>query len=49
MRGLLFAKIFQMSLIGCCSIGLVLVVRLLLIRCGRRYAYQLWLLVFVSL
>ncbi len=49
MRGLLFAKIFQMSLIGCCSIGVVLAVRLLLIRCGRRYAYQLWLLVFVSL
>lgn len=44
-----FSKIFQMSLIGCCSIGLVLAVRLLLIRCGRVYAYQLWVLMFVSL
>lgn len=44
-----FAKVLQMSLVGCYSIGLVLAVRLLLIRCGRIYAYQLWILMFVSL
>lgn len=49
MQGILFAKIFQMSLMGSCSIGIVLAVRLLLKRCGRIYAYQLWVLLFVSL
>lgn len=49
MQGAIFAKILQMSLIGSYSIGVVLAVRLLLIRWGRCYAYQLWLLMFVSL
>ena len=49
MQGAIFAKILQMSVTGSYSIGVVLAVRLLLMRCGRRYAYQLWLLMFVSL
>ena len=49
MQGAIFAKILQMSVTGSYSIGEVLAVRLLLMRCGRRYAYQLWLLMFVSL
>lgn len=49
MQGIIFEKVLQMSLLGCYSIGLVLAVRLLLVRCGRRYAYQLWVLLFISL
>ncbi len=45
----IFAQILQMSLIGCYSIGVVLLVRPLLARCGRRYAYYLWLIVFLNL
>lgn len=35
MQGAIFAKVLQMSLTGCYSIGIVLLVRLLLKRCGR--------------
>ncbi len=49
MQGMLFAKILKMSLTGSCGIGIVLAVRILLKRCGRIYAYQLWVLTFVSL
>lgn len=46
-----FAKILQMSLIGCYSTLLVLLARLLLIRlgCERKYAYWLWMAVFLNL
>lgn len=49
MQGVIFAKVLQMSLTGCYSIGIVLLVRLLLKRCGRAYAYYLWVLLFVGL
>lgn len=45
----LFIQILQMSLIGCYSIGVALLARPLLARCGRRYAYYLWLIVFLNL
>lgn len=49
MKGILFAHVLRMSLIGCYSIGIVLPARLLLSRCGRKYAYWLWLAVFLNL
>lgn len=51
MQGMLFAKVLHMSLIGSYSITIVLLARLLLIRlgCGRKYAYYLWLAVFLNL
>lgn len=45
----IFGKILEMSLIGGWCILLMLPVRLLLLRCGRRYAYYLWLAVFLRL
>lgn len=45
----LFGKIVSMSLIGCYVIGVVFLVRLLLRKCERKYAYFLWLVVFVNL
>lgn len=38
-----------MSLIGSYCILLVLPVRMLLLKCGRKYAYYLWLVVFLNL
>lgn len=51
MQGMLFAKVLHMSLIGCYSIMIVLLARLLLIKlgCERKYAYYLWLAVFLNL
>ena len=45
----IFGKILEMSLIGGWCILLVLPVRPLLARCGRRYACYLWLAVFLRL
>ena len=45
----LFEKIISMSLIGCYVIAVVLVIRLLLSRCGRKFSYVLWFVVFVNL
>lgn len=51
MQGMLFAKVLHMSLIGCYSIVIVLLARFLLIKlgCERKYAYYLWLAVFLNL
>lgn len=49
MQGIFIGKILDMSLIGCYSILIVLAARLLLIRSGRKYAYYLWLIVFLNL
>lgn len=49
MDGVLFSKILEMSLIGSYCILLVLPVRLLLLKCERKYAYYLWLAVFLNL
>lgn len=47
----LLGKVLHMSLIGCCSVIVVLLARFLLIKCRleRKYAYYLWLVVFVNL
>lgn len=44
-------KVLHMSLIGSCSVAVVLLARFLLIKCRleRKYAYYLWLVVFVNL
>jgi len=51
MLEMVFAKILQMSLIGCYSTLIVLLVRFLLIKlgCERKYIYYLWLAVFLNL
>lgn len=49
MQGVLLEKVLHMSLIGCYSMAVVLPVRFLLMRCGRKYAYYLWLIVFANL
>ncbi|MCM1280184.1 MAG: M56 family metallopeptidase [Robinsoniella sp.] len=49
MDGVLFGRILEMSLIGSYCIFLVLPVRLLLLKCERKYAYYLWLAVFLNL
>ena len=49
MMGEIFQKILDMSLIGCYSIFIVMAVRLLLSKCGRKYAYYLWFVVFLNL
>ncbi len=45
----LFGKVLDMSFIGCYTIAVVLAVRLLLIKFDRKYAYYLWLIVFINL
>ena len=47
--GEIFQKILDMSLVGCYSIFIVMAVRLLLSKCGRKYAYYLWFVVFLNL
>lgn len=49
MHSALFSEFLHMSLIGCYCIAVVLLARIFLVRCGRRYAYYLWLAVFVNL
>lgn len=49
MEGLLFSKILHMSLIGCYSMLIVLLVRLFLRKVGRKYCYYLWMIVFINL
>ena len=51
MLELVLGKVLHMSLIGCFSTLVVLLVRFLLIKCRveRKYAYYLWLAVFVNL
>ena len=49
MLGEIFQQILDMSLIGCYSIIIVMVVRLLLTKCERKYIYYLWFVVFLNL
>ncbi|MDE7435767.1 MAG: M56 family metallopeptidase [Lachnospiraceae bacterium] len=45
----LFCRVLEMSLMGCFCICVVLLIRLLLIKCGRKYAYYLWMVIFLNL
>lgn len=45
----LFCRVLEMSLMGSFCICVVMFVRLLLIKCGRKYAYYLWMVVFLNL
>lgn len=45
----LFGKVLDMSFIGCYTIAVVLAVRLLLTKFDKKYAYYLWLIVFINL
>lgn len=49
MHDALFGKVLHMSLLGCYSLAVVLPIRFFLMRCGRKYAYYLWLIVFFNL
>ena len=49
MSGMFFEKILQMSLIGSYSMLVVLLIRCLLMKMGRKYAYYLWVIVFLNL
>lgn len=49
MDGFFIGRILKMSLIGSYCILLVLPLRLLLLKCERKYAYYLWLVVFLNL
>ena len=44
-----FMKVAEMSLVGCYSVLIVLVVRRLLWKCERKYSYYLWFIVFLNL
>lgn len=45
----LFCRILEMSLKGAFCIGVVLLIRLVLVKLRRRYAYYLWIAVFLNL
>lgn len=45
----MFYQVLKMSITGFFGICMVLPVRLLLLKCGRKYAYYLWIIVFVNL
>ena len=45
----LFGKVLEMSLVGGYVIAIVLVIRLLLHKCERKYSYALWFVVFLNL
>lgn len=49
MKGLIFHKVLEMSLIGSYCFLLILPVRLFLVCCSRKYAYYLWFIVFFNL
>ncbi len=49
MMGMLFEKVLNMSLVSCYIIAAVIIVRLFLQKCGRKYAYYLWFIVFLNL
>lgn len=49
MDGFFIGRILKMSLIGSYCILLVLPLRLFLLKCERKYAYYLWLAVFLNL
>lgn len=44
-----FMKVAEMSLVGCYSVLIVLVVRRFLLKCERKYSYYLWFVVFLNL
>lgn len=46
---MLFEKILEMSMVGCYVIAVVLVIRLLLNKCERKYSFLLWFVVFLNL
>lgn len=45
----LFCRLLEMSLRGVFCIGVAVLIRLLLVRLGRKYAYYLWAVVFLNL
>ena len=52
MREEVFGTVLRMSLIGCYSVGIVFLVRaflLKLLKAPRKYAYYLWMIVFLNL
>lgn len=49
MQDTLFMAVLDRSLVGCYCIAVTLIVRLFLKKCGRKYAYYLWLAVFLNL
>ncbi len=49
MQAVIFEKILEMSLIGSYCIAVVLLVRMLLFKCDRKYSYYLWFIVFFNL
>lgn len=49
MQGMLLSKILAMSLTGSYCILVVLLIRLLLKKCDRKYAYYLWFVAFLNL
>lgn len=49
MIGALFSKVLEMTIWGSYSILVVLIVRLFLRRCDRKYAYLLWFAAFLNL
>lgn len=49
MQDTLFVAVLDRSLVGCYCIAETLIVRLFLKKCGRKYAYYLWLAVFLNL
>ncbi len=49
MKGMLFSKVLHMSLIGCYSFFIVLLVRIFLKKIAHKYCYYLWLIVFLNL
>lgn len=49
MQGIVFEKVLHMSLLGCYSLAVVLPIRFFLMKCGRKYAYYMWLIVFWNL
>lgn len=44
-----FCRVLEMSMTGCFCIGVVLLIRFWLIKMGRKYAYYLWIAVFLNL
>ncbi|MGN0335535.1 MAG: M56 family metallopeptidase [Lachnospiraceae bacterium] len=49
MDGMLFSKVFHMTLIGCYCFLIVFPVRFILKRISYKYCYYLWLIVFMNL
>lgn len=49
MAGIIMESVFDMSIVGIYVIAVVMLARLALLKCGRKYAYWLWLIVFLNL